>query len=158
MYVPDELWERVKEAFPARGASDLVQAALREFLERRDGMLEFARDRPAPDPAGVERIRKRLVAEAREAYERGYAEGLRVGEHLEWWMLDDLARRGWDVARWMRAVTIPTRASDGETVFTPLLVAAGLEELPLDDTSFGLGFTHALRDLWESVVSREGRG
>jgi len=153
VYIPKELEDRVKEAHPTRGWSDLVQAALTEYIEERESPPEFARERPPTNPGQLERIRERLLAEAREYYEIGYRRGVQVGEHIKWWMLDSLAQRyAWDVHRWLDATSEDVRA-DGKVVAVPLGTLLGLDEFGLANTSMGLGFTHALKDLWESVVA-----
>lgn len=109
------------------------------------------------DTAQVERIRKRLIAEARDFYEIGYKHGMKVGEHLKWWMLDSLARDGWDLRRWL-ATNIEEPIEGGKTILVPLRTLLGLDDLGLENTSLGLGFAHALKDLWETVVRSHGSG
>lgn len=152
VYVPDELWEQVKEAHPTQGASELVQHALREFIQSREATPEWAQERPVVDVERMERIRHHLLDGARQSYKSGYGHGLRVGEVVPWWALDRLARLGWDVARWKRSTVLGHTQMDGKTYEVPLEVSLGMEELGLDETSVGLGFVHALRDLWGAVV------
>jgi hypothetical protein len=151
IYVSDELWERVKEAFPTRGASDIVQTALRELMAKQDTPPEFAQERPSPDPDELATARKRLVEEARKSYEIGYGQGMKVGQYVEWWMLDSLARTGWDVSRWRNLTSV--EMVDGKPMSIPFEVLLGFDEFAVEDTSIGLGFVHALKDLWESVVA-----
>ncbi len=151
VYIPDELWEQVREANPTRNVSELMQTGLRKLIEER-GVPDFAKELPSTDPAEMGRIRERLLAGARKMYELGYQHGLEIASRLDWWMLDSLARDNWDVRRWLRSTNIQSKTSAGEEISVPLDIWLGFEELALDDTALGLGFVHAVKQVWEGVV------
>jgi hypothetical protein len=91
--VPDALWLRVCEAYPATPPSRLIQAAL-DWL-----VAEAETGYTAGAPAGAaEQLRRhslRLRDEARAAYEEGYQTGLELADVLEWWALEPLAAADW---------------------------------------------------------------
>lgn len=91
--VPDALWLRVCEAYPATPPSRLVQAAL-DWL-----VAEAETGYTAGPPAGAgEHLRRhslRLRDEARILYEAGYETGLELADVLEWWALEPLAAADW---------------------------------------------------------------
>ncbi len=91
--VPDALWLRVCESYPATPPSRLVQVALDRLLaEKETGYLS------GPQAGSAERLRaiaRRLRAEARAAYEEGYQTGLELADLLEWWALEPLAGADW---------------------------------------------------------------
>lgn len=149
VYVPDDLWDEVRRASPAVKASELVQAGLRKLIEGRVAP-DFARERPEADPKELQQIRKRLLAEARESYEFGYREGMKRAKYLEWWLIERLASFKWDLARWSRIQV------DQDDIAVPIDVLYGFEELALEDTSVGLGFADALRDVWDAVLQSSG--
>lgn len=91
--VPDALWLRVREAYPATPPSRLVQAALDWLVAE----AETGYATGPPDGAG-ERLRRlslRFGDEARGLYDAGYRTGLELADVLEWWALESLAAAGW---------------------------------------------------------------
>ncbi len=99
--VPDALWLRVCEAYPATAPSRLVQAALDWLVaEAETGYM-------AGPPAGtgevLQRLSLRLRDEARGAYEDGYQTGLEFADVLEWWALEPLAAAGWRLETLVRS-------------------------------------------------------
>jgi hypothetical protein len=91
--VPDALWLRVCEAYPATPPSKLVQAALDWLVAEAETGYSAG-----PPPGAGERLRGlsgRLREEARQAYEEGYQSGLELADVLEWWALEPLAAADW---------------------------------------------------------------
>jgi hypothetical protein len=99
--VPDALWLRVCEAYPATPPSRLVQAALDWLVAEAETGYE------AGPPSGAgERLRglsARLRDEASLAYEEGYQTGLELADVLEWWALEPLAAADWRLETLIRS-------------------------------------------------------
>ena len=102
--VPDALWLRVCEAYPATPPSRLVQAAL-------DWLVTEAESGYAPGPpAGVaddlRRQAQLLREQARAAYEEGYQTGLELADVLEWWTLESMAAVDWRLEALLRSEAV----------------------------------------------------
>jgi hypothetical protein len=91
--VPDALWLRVCEAYPATPPSRLIQAALDWLVAEAETGYRAG----PPDGAGelLRELSARLREEARLAYEEGYQSGLELADVLEWWALEPLATADW---------------------------------------------------------------
>ena len=91
--VPDALWLRVCEAYPATPPSRLVQAALDWLVAEAE--TGYTAGPPAGAGEGLRRLTARLRDEARGLYEAGYQTGLELADVLEWWALEPLAAADW---------------------------------------------------------------
>jgi len=91
--VPDALWLRVCEAYPATPPSRLVQAALDWLVAEAE--TGYASGPPAGAGERLRRLSLRLREEARGLYEAGYQTGLELADVLEWWALEPLAAADW---------------------------------------------------------------
>ncbi|HEY4025834.1 MAG TPA: hypothetical protein VGO86_05325 [Candidatus Dormibacteraeota bacterium] len=99
--VPDALWLRARESYPATPPSRLVQGALERLLA--DAETGYV---PGPPPGAGERMQqleRRLRGEARQSFEDGYATGLELADVLEWWALERLAAADWRLETLTRA-------------------------------------------------------
>lgn len=91
--VPDELWLRACETWPATPPSRLVQAALEHLLADAD--TGYVPGPPASAGERLRRLEQRLRREARTVYLEGYETGLELADVLEWWALERLGAAGW---------------------------------------------------------------
>jgi hypothetical protein len=91
--VPDALWLRVCEAYPATPPSRLVQAALDWLVAEAE--TGYAAGPPSGCVERLQRLSVRLRDEARRLYESGYQTGLELADVLEWWALEPLAAADW---------------------------------------------------------------
>jgi len=91
--VPDALWLRVCEAYPATPPSRLVQAALDWLVAEAE--TRYSAGPPAGAGDQLRRLSLRLRDEARALYEEGYQTGLELADVLEWWALEPLAAVDW---------------------------------------------------------------
>ncbi|TMC12155.1 MAG: hypothetical protein E6J41_03720 [Chloroflexi bacterium] len=91
--VPDALWLRVRESYPATPPSHLVQAALDWLVAEAE--TGYTSGPPAGACDRLRRLSLRLRDEARELYEAGYQTGLELADVLEWWALEPLAVADW---------------------------------------------------------------
>ena len=91
--VPDALWLRVCEAYPATPPSRLVQAALDWLVAEAE--TGYSAGPPAGAGEPLRQLSQRLRDEARELYEAGYRTGLQLADVLEWWALEPLAAADW---------------------------------------------------------------
>jgi hypothetical protein len=162
--VPDALWLRVCEAYPATPPSRLVQAALDRLVAEAEAGYVAG---PPPDSADrMRRTAQRLRAEARGAFEDGYQTGLELADVLEWWALEPLAtgdRRLETLARSDRAGAALEELRIQLAVSERPAARALAAELVQDGTgdvrrvaTFASGLMSALRDCMvdATVVSR----
>jgi hypothetical protein len=91
--VPDALWLRVCEAYPATPPSRLVQAALDWLVAEAE--TGYSAGPPAGAGDQLRGLSLRLRDEARAMYEEGYQTGLELADVLEWWALEPLAAVDW---------------------------------------------------------------
>jgi len=99
--VPDALWLRVCEAYPATPPSRLVQAALDWLVAEAETGYKTG-----PPPGAGERLNRhslRLRDQARALYEAGYQTGLELADVLEWWALEPLAAADWRLEALVRS-------------------------------------------------------
>lgn len=167
VYIPDNLLDQARSQHPTGNTSQLVQRGLECLV---GGSALYAQ-RPADADALLATVRERLTPAAAEEYQCGYRAALAsVDEHF-WPLLDDLARRGFDLVRWARDWTdgmgkaaaglIPGVASG----FSPpewwrplardlwsLVDPIGVDEFSGTRTqAFVRGYEAALRDAWNAV-------
>lgn len=109
IYVPDDLWEQVREGHPDANVSQVVQRGLakltKEEQESEPGYLE----RPSGATDRIAGLTARLAAEARHEYQRGYSAGLDVADELTLLELNELVALNFDVARWLARYTESVR-------------------------------------------------
>jgi hypothetical protein len=149
IYVPDELWQRARQASD-ENPSSLVQTALERWLGNELKRPPYY-ESPPPDALRIKQLRDRLEREARALYREGYEEGLRLAEELNWSQLDRLAAVHWDIARWVRT---------GDDVSELLLAREDMNMLaegydPTPPTAWSDGRLDALKDVWKTVAFGE---
>lgn len=91
--VPDSVWQDAKESTPNAGASQLVQEALREFVDRRESR-PYAVLSPELVAARASAVEQSLAKRA-AAYQAGYAIGLKFAESLTWELFTLLEQVQW---------------------------------------------------------------
>jgi hypothetical protein len=94
VYVPDELWDKVKALAPESGGSQLIQETIREYVDRRERKpyAVLNDDLVAMRNATQERAQ----AKVGETYREGYEIGLELADELPWELLCQFARLDWD--------------------------------------------------------------
>lgn len=164
--VPDDLWESTRIQRPDLNPSHLVQEAL-EAWTRSHTEPAFSQDRPADAADAFSKVRDRLARQAREDFEVGYRGALQAAEVLEFWVIESLADRHFDVAAWADGFAwsavaaamgnIPREwAPDGEIIHI-LVKTLGSLVSPYGDDAFKpsapylQGFARAMRDLWQEA-------
>src|SRR5438132_2967428 len=101
VYVPDDLWDRAREANSGLNPSQMVQEGLRGLVSTGK-TPSFASNRAALAHGVADRLLHRMAQEARQSYEYGYEHGLKVADRLRWDQLDDLASNEWNPDRWFQ--------------------------------------------------------
>ena len=160
--VPDALWLRVCEAYPATAPSRLVQAALDRLVA--DAETGYVAGPPADAGELLQRLSLRLRDEARGAYEDGYQTGLELADELEWWALEPLAAAGWRLETVVRSGSAAVVEELRSRLAASLRPAARELAAELDPgrgdirrvATFVTGLVAALRDcsIDSSVLSR----
>jgi Arc/MetJ family transcription regulator len=132
--VQDELWAEAQRALgPRKGASRIVQEALRRVISEQDQALRG--EVVVPEERfrqALGRVRENLRVE----YQRGYEVGLSMAEEWSWfnwreWLYDN----------------------QGDAYYEGLPAEAKQEILDHDNPAFENGLDRAVRDLWEAVKS-----
>jgi hypothetical protein len=171
IYIPDDLWESATEGETEVNASRLIQEALRNSISQRKLPAAFARERPAGSEEAIKFARERLLLEAREQYERGYRTAAEAAFHIPWGALDELHEYEWDIRRWRARMhgldregfgwsAVAFQGNDyeglgGKTMTDLLNHYLGWHEMDIASPTFEMGFSDALRDVWESVRSAD---
>lgn len=157
--VPDELWEKARRQADDDSPSAIIQSALSRLVSPSDA--PYAR-RPPDAKKLLAQAAKRLGAGAAKEYERGYRDGLEALDEEFWLPLNDLAKDGFDLQAWAKAV----KAGDKYYLFgskddpePEWFTITGQLLGELIDESWGQeppnmayihGFQAAWRDAWEA--------
>lgn len=153
IYVPDDEWGQARAVGGGLNVSQLVQTALRHFIESRTAKPAFARRPPADASALVEAAREKLVAEARSFYEYGYRAGPRMAKDIGWAAIELLANLNWDFSRWIAELEkdpeYNPKFADAYVFLMDALIEEGGHE---PGAVWEMGFTDGLRDVWRAVV------
>lgn len=167
--VPDELWEAARSAVDGRDSpSAVVQEGLSRLVEVEGRAKPYAA-KPAMEgevAAQAAAARARLLAGARELYQKGYREGIKIATELTVQQLQMLVRVGVAKAteNAVEAVRLDQRYPDpGGRVKEPLMPLGMLVGYlgsiadPRDVTDWAPnellleGMDQAFRDLWDDV-------
>jgi predicted transcriptional regulator len=97
VYVPDELWARVKH--DAAGSakpknSQLVQTALERMVSEREAQTAGLRAGAVLDEARLATVVERLRDQAHQEFEEGYEAGLELAEQVEFYDLRVVVNAG----------------------------------------------------------------
>jgi len=158
IYVPDDLWNRVREHGEGRNPSQVVQHALR--LMTAGPTFRSVAKTP---PFDLSEIAAKKAAEAQSMYEDAYSQCLDVVEFWPFEALDWLAQRDFELS------TLPTEdlgrddpeyvefmlPDDLEHVYAPFDLGHDLREIGwgFRGELFELGLRQALRDVWQAALS-----
>ena len=170
VYVPDDLWEQAAATQPGAGASQVVQAALRERVARIHARPAYAE---LPDEVKRERDRVREVLASRKAevYQDGYRLGLALSLELPGAAFSVLESFGWDLERFAEVEAgyewplVEGSADDTGQVFSfrealdRLVGDQGLDvtgEGWLPEGRLREGLVDALRDTWVGGTGTAG--
>jgi hypothetical protein len=83
VYVPDELWERVRETRGKTNNSQLIQRALEQMANEQQAQRAAFAAGAIRDDARVSAVVARLREHARTEFEEGYSAGLELAEAIE---------------------------------------------------------------------------
>ena len=154
VYVPDELWDKVKTLAPETGGSQLIQETIREYVDRRerkpyailsDGLL--AQKRAAE---------KKALDKLAEAYRAGYGFGLRIADDLTWEMFYAFARVDWDFDEFDdETVNGDYRGYQFNNAWTTIARDNRLSEDDWPQGPVREGIVDALKDLWDGLSSTQ---
>jgi len=168
--VPEPLWEEARVFHPELNPSRLVQTALEAMAhaERTSTLGE----RPAEVDEAFAVARDRFIQQAHGRFQRGYAAAVELAAHVDWWVLESLARDKFDVQQWTdgllqdlnnaMAGLIP-RDWIKDYPFGALIKALGSLVDPSGegwkpDAAYLRGFAQAMRALWTEVFERTPSG
>jgi hypothetical protein len=159
VYVTDELWNRVKAANPESGASEAVQEALQEHLERLTARPAYAQldEKLKGELALTQTYVARRVT---EVYRLGYALGLDLCDEIPGPAFAALEALNWDIEAWNTAsqeedweLEEPGRYFSVKEALERLAADHNLPALPTSPSGVvGEGFRDALRDVWEGAL------
>lgn len=166
--VPDELWEQACRRVDYDSPSAVVQAALSRFVGDTGGNVDYA---VRPDSAGelaraLSAARAHIINDARELYQRGYRDGVKLAAELSFGQLAYIVRVGAKKAAQSQArlkIEIETGLAYVPEGSQPLIeprvlidylgsyadYTGGEFHTPAPPTIEGLD--RALADVWESV-------
>jgi hypothetical protein len=169
VYVPDELWEQVRESAPDGNASQLVQRALKALVVRAP-RTAYSQQPPEPAAASAKAITERLIEEAREEWVRGYTAAIEWSiKHGTWQRLQLFAREGFNLDKWIAFISsiwldggtqmqVPDEMREEQVALANALGSKadpwGIIEWDSSAT-FCEGFAKALSDLCRSVENGE---
>jgi hypothetical protein len=102
VYVPDELWDRVRALHAGEPTSKLVQRGLERLLEGESAGTPSYASPPTWAAYQMVSLRKKLGAEARKEYETGYTAAIEIAGVLPFAVVDRLADLNFDVVRWLK--------------------------------------------------------
>jgi hypothetical protein len=160
--VPDQLWESARSKGADLSPSRLVQRALELWAGRDDA--GFSLDPPSEASDLLDSAVARFAELARDEFERGYLAGVTLAPHLDWWDLQDLHDRRFDVQVWARLCGdymdpneyAPTE--EHKATFNRIVDAlGGMTGYPGTEVNgprtapYLRGFVKAMRDLWDRV-------
>ena len=100
VHVPDDLWDQVRAGARDRNTSQLVQQGLRKLVADEQGDPSYA-GRPEGADERIHELERRLAAEARVDYERGYTIALDAASAMPLRVINDLVDAGFDLERWL---------------------------------------------------------
>jgi len=100
VYVPDELLEQAKTLEDSENTSQLIQRGLQRLVEEQTRTPSYAR-RPRRSNEQIVEIRNRLLTEAREDYELGYALALEASSAMSLHVINALVAANFDLAKWL---------------------------------------------------------
>lgn len=100
VYIPDEMLEHAKTLENSDNTSQLVQRGLQRLIDDQTRLPSYAR---APERSWEQIIdlRERLLAEAREDYERGYALALEAASGMSLHVINALVDADFDLEKWL---------------------------------------------------------
>lgn len=159
VYIPEDLWERVKGVDPGAGGSQFIQETIREYVDRRqqkpyavlDADLEAKRD------AAAAKAQEKLGKE----YRVGYEMGLELTDHLSWDLFATFAGLKWDFDRFYEAVleapdehfSTSHGQFDLDLLWEELARRHGVDRTYPDPGPRLEGAVDALKDIWEGIAN-----
>jgi hypothetical protein len=153
--VPDAEWEQARAVGGDLNASQLVQTALRQFVESRAAKPAFARCPPIDAADLIEAVSEELRAEARRSYEAGYHGGGRMAKGIGWSAIELLGICSWDFKTWMAVLKEDYELKFREYGDTYEYLSEELSSGPSGHppgSVWQMGFVDALHDVWRTVV------
>jgi hypothetical protein len=168
--VPEPLWEEARAFRPELNPSHLVQEAL-EAMAHAERTSTLA-DRPAEVDEAFAVARDRFIQQAHERYQRGYAAAVELAGHVDWWVLESIARDNFNVEQWAEGIV-----KDLDHAMVGLIPRDWIKDYPIGafikalgcfvdpsgegwrpDAAYLRGFAQAMRALWTEVFERTPSG
>lgn len=101
IYIPDELLDQAKRLDDSDNTSRLVQRALEKLVDEHQRPPSYAQT-PEESYERILEVRDRLLSEAKEDYELGYATALDAASAMPLHVINDLARQNFDLSAWLK--------------------------------------------------------
>jgi hypothetical protein len=96
VYIPDELWAKVKAIDPETGVSQVVQGALREKVAQVEGRATY-KELDETLQSSLEEAAAKATARVADTYRMGYRVGLHMSAELSAEGFADFEATGWDL-------------------------------------------------------------
>ena len=161
VYVPDDLLDRARQVDPTIRPSQVLQDALETRVSGGPRPFAVLNEHLREQRALAQAI---VNQRATEAYQEGYAVGLRIATSLPWRAFDRFSELHWNLDTWVEefdeeeyenATATPEEIADGLVVlnFSGLMVGSNDSYIPLraDGSPTGIaaeGFVDAIREVW----------
>lgn len=158
VYIPDDLWDKVKALVPESGGSQLIQETIREYVDRRERKpyAVLSDDLVAKRHA----VQERAQTKNGDTYRVGYEIGLELVDEFSWELLYHFARLDWDFEAF-NDLTEQRNVEEGNAMVAPSTTLAELwDEIEVQYDLVGVGWpvgpryegvVDALKDIWEGV-------
>lgn len=168
--VPEQLWEEARTYHPELNPSHLVQTALEAMAHA--GRTSTLADRPAEVDEAFATARDRFIQQAHERFKRGYAAAVEMASHVEWLVLESIARDDFDMKKWAEGIV-----QDFNNAMVGLIPSEWIKDYPMGpiikalgrfadpsgegwgpDAAYLRGFAQAMRALWTEVFEQTPSG
>lgn len=158
VYIPDDLWDRVKKVQPDAAGSQFIQETIREYVDRRE-RKPYATLTPelvTKRDAAAAKAQRLMVSD----YQLGYAVGLEIADYLSWDLFHGFAQLSWDLEKCYQFVIGAPREwfttnhgeFDLDQVWEKLVMVYDIgPKWPEGATREGL--VDALGDVWEEIAN-----
>ncbi|MHB8641641.1 MAG: hypothetical protein ACYDA3_01960 [Gaiellaceae bacterium] len=130
IYIPDELLDQAKRLDDSDNTSRLVQRALEKLVDEHKRPPSYAQT-PEESYERILEVRDRLLAEAKEDYEVGYATALDAASAMPLHVINDLANKNFDLEAWVKPY-LGGYSSDLLATARPVETAESLEAVIKD--------------------------
>jgi hypothetical protein len=149
VWIPDELLDQARARSHSENTSQLVREGLQRLVGDGGLLPSYAR-KPAGSSDEIIGLRGRLLAEARDEYERGYGAALAAADVMPLGVLDRLVGMDFELRSWLRDYADLCRDDLGDQAPDPFaeMQADDLVEQILDEVSPAADALREWRDKW----------